>query len=216
MLQKVVNTTRGNFFTRWWEPEKWFWWFEPFSKLKASFCEYWTSIKIKISTTWVSKEYEIKTKMVQESLQLKMKFFLGLELENFYLVAAGEGGEIDFWRGENKNLLGGGRNTYIYIYTYIHLYIIYIYILYICTYAYIKFITSCLIRSNDGRSISRNSPIKHTCSWRDKFIAYIYIYIYIYVKTYIVFIKVYITVKCFMLKCFQEKSFFTFTITIDR
>ena len=44
----------------------------------------------------------------------------------------------------------------------------------------------------------------------------LHIYIYIYVKTYIVFIKVYITVKCFMLKCFQEKSFFTFTITIDR
>ena len=57
----------GYFFTTWWELEKeWFWQFKPFSKLKTPFCEYWTSIKIKISMTCVSKEYEIKTKMVQE------------------------------------------------------------------------------------------------------------------------------------------------------
>ena len=30
----------GDFFTRRWEPEEeWFWWFEPFSKLKTAFCE---------------------------------------------------------------------------------------------------------------------------------------------------------------------------------
>ena len=31
---------RGDFFTRWWEPEEgWFWLFEPFAKLKTAFCE---------------------------------------------------------------------------------------------------------------------------------------------------------------------------------
>ena len=57
--------------------EEWFWPFEPFSKLKAAFCEYWTSIKIKIRMTCVYREYEIKTKMVQEQwLHLWMKFLL--------------------------------------------------------------------------------------------------------------------------------------------
>ena len=37
-----------------------------FSKLKRTFCKYWTSIKIKISMTCVYKEYEIKIKMVQQ------------------------------------------------------------------------------------------------------------------------------------------------------
>ena len=48
-----VNTAGGNFFTGWWEPEEewfWFWRFEPFSKVKTAFCEYWTSIEIKL--TW--------------------------------------------------------------------------------------------------------------------------------------------------------------------
>ena len=53
-----------------------------FFKAKTTFCEYWTLIKIKISTTCVSKEYEIKTKMVQEQwLQLKMMFLLGYNLK---------------------------------------------------------------------------------------------------------------------------------------
>ena len=34
--------------------------------LKTAFCEYWTSIKNKISMICVYREYEIKTKMVQE------------------------------------------------------------------------------------------------------------------------------------------------------
>ena len=34
--------------------------FEPFSKLKPTFCKYWTSIKIKIVMTCVYKEYEIE------------------------------------------------------------------------------------------------------------------------------------------------------------
>ena len=46
--------------TGWWGPEKeWFWPFEPFLKWKTVFCEYWTSIKIKISMICVYKEYEI-------------------------------------------------------------------------------------------------------------------------------------------------------------
>ena len=67
----------GNFFTGGWEPqEEWFWWFQPFSKLKRAFCEYWTSIKIKVSMTCVSKKYGIKTKMVQKQwLQLKIMFY---------------------------------------------------------------------------------------------------------------------------------------------
>ena len=66
----------GRFFTGWREPdEKRFWRFEPFSKLRTTFHECWTSIKIKINMTCVSKEYEIKTKMEQEQwLQLKILF----------------------------------------------------------------------------------------------------------------------------------------------
>ena len=41
----------GNFFTSWWKSEEWFWLFQLFSKLKATFCKYWISIKIKISMT---------------------------------------------------------------------------------------------------------------------------------------------------------------------
>ena len=49
----------------WWESdEEWFWPFEPFLKLKTTFCIYWTSIKTKISMTFVCKEYEDKIIMV--------------------------------------------------------------------------------------------------------------------------------------------------------
>ena len=34
------------------------------TKLKIAFCEFWTSIKMKISLTCVYKESEIKTKMI--------------------------------------------------------------------------------------------------------------------------------------------------------
>ena len=73
----------GIFFTRWREPEEeWFWRFEPFSKLKTAFCEYWTSIKMKVNMTCVSKEYEIKTKQEQgQWLQLKMLFLLDYNLK---------------------------------------------------------------------------------------------------------------------------------------
>ena len=77
------NFTGGNFFTGWREPEEeWIWEFEPFSKLKAAFCEYWTSIRITINMTYVSKDYEFKTKMEQEQwLQQKMLFLLGYNLK---------------------------------------------------------------------------------------------------------------------------------------
>ena len=54
-----------------------------FSKLETAFCEYWISIKIKISMTCLYKEYEIKTKMAQEQwLQLNMiSFFLGYNMK---------------------------------------------------------------------------------------------------------------------------------------
>ena len=45
----------------WKSKEKWFWLFEPFLNLKATFYKYWTSIKFKISMTCVYKEYEVKT-----------------------------------------------------------------------------------------------------------------------------------------------------------
>ena len=46
----------GYLFTGWRESEEeWFWWFEPFSKLKIAFCEYGTSIKIKINMACVQR-----------------------------------------------------------------------------------------------------------------------------------------------------------------
>ena len=50
---------------------------EPFSKLKAAFCEYWTLIEIKINMTKVSKEYEIKTKILAGGRM--SNFFVGGE-----------------------------------------------------------------------------------------------------------------------------------------
>ena len=75
----IRNFAGGYFFTGWREPnEDWFWQFEPFSMLKVAFCEYGTSIKIKIDMIWASKEYDIKTNMEQEQwLQLKMLCLLG-------------------------------------------------------------------------------------------------------------------------------------------
>ena len=78
---------------------------EAFSTLKTAFCEYWTSIKIKISTTCVSKEYGMKTKMVHEQwLQLKMKFLVG-----YNLTIVTKWGGLTFGRkgGADKNLVGG-------------------------------------------------------------------------------------------------------------
>ena len=66
--------------------------------MKTAFCEYWTSINIKISITCVYKEHEIKTKMVQEQwLQIKMKLTWKM------LFSARE---INLWWEEKK--FGGG------------------------------------------------------------------------------------------------------------
>ena len=47
----------------------------------TTFCEYWTSIKIRISMTCVSKEYDIIKLVQEEWLQLKMKFSLVYNME---------------------------------------------------------------------------------------------------------------------------------------
>ena len=103
-MSKSSEHCWGDFFTRWWESEEeWFWRFENFSKLKTAFCEYWTSIKIKISMICVSKEYKIKTKMVQEQwLQLKMTFLFFYWVE---LTFGGEGIKI-WWGGGNEQIFG--------------------------------------------------------------------------------------------------------------
>ena len=78
----------------------------PFSKLKTSFRECWTSIKIKIKKTCVSKEYKIKIKIEKEQwLQLKILFLLGYNLKTVVLW----GGGVDFWweEGGNTNLVEG-------------------------------------------------------------------------------------------------------------
>ena len=108
-----------NFFTWWREPgEEWFWRFGPFSKLKTTFCENWTSIKIKINMTCLSKVYEIKTKMEQvQWLQLKMLFLLSYNLKlllsrdwgGWLLVGFTGLGNFSRWGGEWASfwLVGG-------------------------------------------------------------------------------------------------------------
>ena len=90
---KVLLGWGLEFFTRWWEPEEErFWRFKPFSKPKTTFCEYWTSIKIKISMACVFKEYEIKTKMVQEQwLQLKVTLYYRVTTWRLLFSGGGEG-----------------------------------------------------------------------------------------------------------------------------
>ena len=99
----------GIFFIGLWESEKkLFWLFKPFSKVKTTFCNYWTSIKIKISMTCVYKEYKVKIKMVQEQwLQLKLKFLLGY---NINIAADREGVNQNFV----EVFLQVGRNAQIF------------------------------------------------------------------------------------------------------
>ena len=103
----------GDFCTRWGEPEEgWFWWFEPFSKLKTAFYKFWTSVKSKLAWS-VCQEYEIKTNMIQEQwLQLKVMwggidFWWWRRNENLVVVVGGDllGG------GEWANFFGAGRNS---------------------------------------------------------------------------------------------------------
>ena len=62
---------------RWWQAEeKWIWPYEPFSKLETTFCKYWASVKIKMTSVY--NKYKGKIKVVQEQwLQLEMKFLFG-------------------------------------------------------------------------------------------------------------------------------------------
>ena len=58
--EEMGKSTSDIFFIDCWESdEEWSWPFEPFSKLKTTFCKYWTSIKIKIGMICVYKEYEV-------------------------------------------------------------------------------------------------------------------------------------------------------------
>ena len=58
-----------------------------FSKLKTAFCEFWTSIKIKISMNCAYKESEIKTKIIYTGAMAaaKNEVLFGLWHENCYL-----------------------------------------------------------------------------------------------------------------------------------
>ena len=123
----VVRAERGGdqkfyryFFTGWRQPEEeWFWQFELFSKLKTAFCEYRTSIKIKINMIQVSKQYELKQKLkcqMTTKLQKKCCFYWAITWKwlfsgvgwNLLLVVVvdggikfGAGGEQIFgWYGE--------------------------------------------------------------------------------------------------------------------
>ena len=85
--------------------EEWFWPYEPFLKLKTAFCEYWTSIKIKISMNFVQRVWIV----AEEQWLLLSKNGTGnmttdevsinLCLENCYLV-----GGLTF---DGGSLLGG-------------------------------------------------------------------------------------------------------------
>ena len=79
----MKNFAGGNFFIQLWESDrKWFWPFDSFSKLKRTFCNYRTSIKIKTSMTCVYKEYKVKIKIMKEQwLQLKMKFLMDYNMK---------------------------------------------------------------------------------------------------------------------------------------
>ena len=79
----------GDFFTGWREPKEWFWQFEPFSKLKTAFCEYRTSIRIKINMTYVCpKSMKLKQDGARAITTAEKAVFIGLELENWCLVGA--------------------------------------------------------------------------------------------------------------------------------
>ena len=95
----------GIFFTGQWEPEEeLFWPIIPFSKLKIAFCEYWTSIKTKISMTPVCPK----------SMKLKQKWCMNIDYNRkccfyCYWVITWKllfSGGINLWWGwRNKNLV---------------------------------------------------------------------------------------------------------------
>ena len=76
-----------------------------------AFCEYWTSIKIKISMTCAYKEYEIETKMVQERwIQLKWSFYWVITWELLFSDGGRGGGGIKLW-WEGIKILWRGEPT---------------------------------------------------------------------------------------------------------
>ena len=83
------------FFIAFWESdEEWFWTFEPFAKLKATFCKYWTSIKIKIAMTCVYKEYEVKVKWYRsKDASWKWRFYWVIAYKLLF------SGEMNLWMG---------------------------------------------------------------------------------------------------------------------
>ena len=58
----IGNFAEGEFFTKCWGSEEWFWPFKPFSKLKTAFYEYWTPIKIKLAWSVCLKSMNLKQK----------------------------------------------------------------------------------------------------------------------------------------------------------
>ena len=76
------------------------WPFEFFSKLKTTFCKYWTYIKIKVSMTCMYQVYWTKIEMVQQVWQLKTKFFFSYNNE---IVIQWEG--IKFFVGRESLLV---------------------------------------------------------------------------------------------------------------
>ena len=75
-----------------------------FLKLKAAFCEYWTSIKIKISMICVSIEYEIKTKI--QDYRSKSTGAMTTAKNDVFISLLGW---IDFWREGIRIWWGGGE-----------------------------------------------------------------------------------------------------------
>ena len=75
----MINFAREGIFINWWEFEEWFRLFQLFSKLKATFCKYLTSVKIKSSITYVYNKRKSKIKIVyiqRQWIRLNVKFLL--------------------------------------------------------------------------------------------------------------------------------------------
>ena len=118
---------------------------EPFSKLKTTFCECWTSINIKINM----------------SMKLKQKWSRRIDYSKkccFYWVITWKllfrgGGEVDFWWGEWEHFLtnGGGtppnppvgKTLYMYLYIYIYIYIYKVYLICVGLRLYVLYEISC-------------------------------------------------------------------------
>ena len=71
----------GKSFIGWWDLRRSDLDHSNFLKLKTAFCEYWISIKVKISMTCVRKECEIKTNGTGAMTTAKKDFFKGYNLK---------------------------------------------------------------------------------------------------------------------------------------